>query len=405
MFSVFSLKQFEPRPTKAAAFAPKLVKGDMFRAKPLLPLAVTLSPRAAVFALLAPTLLVVVAPACGGRSGPRAQAAAKQGPDDLDRAIDALAEQIVAKLTSEQKTKVAVNEFLTLKGETNDLGKFLSEELSTRVINSGKTQVVERRLLQKVLSEQEMGASQLVDDETAARVGKLVGADTLCTGTLTDLGAEIKVNARLINAETAEVYGAASVDLPKNRAVLALIGGGGFRPAIAVGPAPTTPSKGNTQASASPEPARPFVTQAPAQSTAAQTQQQTQPSTPAPARPQPQQTPAYAPAEPAVYLGKPGGDFPDLVWVHNKTKYCLKIWLNGKVLKVYDRSMEIPCVPDRERSYVRLGSFGQYRVQASGSVQPNPFKGIVAYDQKFSFTPDQKKLVVVLKQDDFYAVP
>src|SRR5687767_3292804 len=114
---------------------------------------------------------VMVAFGCGGgeTSNPPPQAAAAAPKaDELDRAIDDLAAQIVERLGEGQKTKVAINEFLTLKGETNDLGKFLSEELSTRVINSRKTQVIERRLLQKVLAEQEIGASQLVDDETAA---------------------------------------------------------------------------------------------------------------------------------------------------------------------------------------------------------------------------------------------
>src|SRR4051794_4452878 len=90
-----------------------------------------------------------------------------QGVDALERSLDGLAEEIVQKLGENKKSKLGVNEFLTLKGDNTELGKFVAEELTTRLIKSGKAQVVERRLLQKVLSEQEMGASNLVDDETA----------------------------------------------------------------------------------------------------------------------------------------------------------------------------------------------------------------------------------------------
>jgi curli biogenesis system outer membrane secretion channel CsgG len=355
----------------------------------------------------------------GASSTPPPRTSPASTTDDLDKAIDVLAAQIIDRLVEGQKAKVGVNEFLTLKGETNDLGKFLSEELSTRIINSRKTQVVERRLLQRVLAEQEMGASNLVDDETAARIGKLLGADTLCTGTLTDLGSAIKVNARLINAETAEVYGAASVDLPKSRAVLALLGGSsGMRPAFATGPAPSRHQ--NVRPASTAQPMQSHYTQPlqPSQSSVASAEQQ--PSRPSivvgssPARATKGSPPAYAPPpavqpsapandEPTIFVGR-AGDGPDMLTIYNKTKYCVRVWMNGKLLKVIDRTMEVPCIRDREKSYVRIGAFGEYRIQASGSTQSQPFKGIVGYDRKHVLTPQQKRLLVVLNIDDFYSV-
>lgn len=369
--------------------------------------------------------LFSMALACGGGSSSSSppQSSPQSSPDELDRAIDVLAQQIVERLVESQKTKVGINEFLTLKGETNDLGKFLSEELSTRIINSRKTQVVERRLLQKVLAEQEMGASQLVDDETAAKIGKLLGADTLCTGTLTDLGSEIKVNARLINAETAEVYGAASVDLPKSRAVLALIGNsGGMRPAFSTAPQPARNNVRPAALTNNPPPQQ-TVTNPPPQQTVQPEQQPTRPSivvgapmrgnkvannpppsAPPPSAPAPVQPSAPSNDEPTIYIGK-GGDGPDTLTIHNKTKYCVRVWMNGKLLRVIDKTMEIPCIPDREKSHVRIGAFGEYRIQASGSTTPNPFKGIVGYDRKHILSPQQKRLLVVFNVDDFYSTP
>jgi curli biogenesis system outer membrane secretion channel CsgG len=341
--------------------------------------------------------------ACASSGQPAAQPAPVYAPqpDALDRAIDALSEQIVSRLTDAQKSKLGVNEFLTLKGETNDLGKFLSEELTTRLINSQRAQVVERRLLQKVLSEQEMGASNLVDDETAARVGKLLGADTLCTGTMTDLGTEIKINARLINAETAEVYGAASIDLPKNRAVMALLGGSGMRPSITTGPAPRTAAQSSAQQTVRNPPPQTQPTMQPVSSSAQRPafivgQAPTRVMTPSPA-------PTYRTDEPALYVGpKPPTDGPDVLLLHNKTRFCLKVWMNGKLLRVVDGTQDAACVRERERAWIRLSSFGEYRIQASGSPAQTPFNASVAYDKKHTFSAQQKRVSVVLEASDFY---
>jgi hypothetical protein len=53
---------------------------------------------------------------------------------------------------------------------------------------------------------------------------------------------------------------------------------------------------------------------------------------------------------------------------------------------------------------VRIGAFGEYRIQAAGSASQNPFKSIVGYDRKHVLSPQQKRLVVVFDIDDFYTV-
>jgi TolB-like protein len=293
--------------------------------------------------------------------------------------LDTLTTQIVERLTEKGKSKVGINEFLTLKGEATDLGKFMAEELTTRLINSGQAQVVERRLLQKVLSEQEIGASQLVDDETAARIGKLLGADTLCVGTLTDLGQTIKVNARLISAETAEAYGAASAELPKNQAVMALLIGSGVRPPETVQEAP----------------------QGKARRQAAVIESQTSEAPPRAA------APAHSdPNEIVIYVKRPmGGEGPDTVQLRNKTRYCVKVWLNGHAARLIEGTQEVPCIPDGDKAFLRIANYGEYHMQASGSSGASPFHGIVAYDRKHIFSPQQKKQVILLRVEDFYPVP
>lgn len=65
--------------------------------------------------------------------------------------------------------------------------------------------VVERDRLQKVLDEQNLGAAGRVEPQTAARIGKLVGARYVVTGAFIDFYGDFRLDARLINVETSEI--------------------------------------------------------------------------------------------------------------------------------------------------------------------------------------------------------
>jgi TolB-like protein len=65
--------------------------------------------------------------------------------------------------------------------------------------------VVERETLQRLLDEQNLGASGRVDAQTAARIGKIVGARYVVLGTFIDFYGDFRVDVRLVNVETSEL--------------------------------------------------------------------------------------------------------------------------------------------------------------------------------------------------------
>jgi TolB-like protein len=65
--------------------------------------------------------------------------------------------------------------------------------------------IVERAQLQQILQEQNLGREGRVDPNTAAQIGRLVGARYMITGTLIDIRGNMSIDARLINAETSEI--------------------------------------------------------------------------------------------------------------------------------------------------------------------------------------------------------
>ena len=138
---------------------------------------------------------------------------------NLNEALSDLTSQIVNSMTEGAKKKVAVIEFSDLRGNVSEFGKYLAEELITRLFVTRKFEVIERRLLNKVLSEQKLSLSDLIDPDSIVDLGKILGVDAIVSGTITDLGKSLKVNARIISTETGSVFAVAAAEIKKDETV------------------------------------------------------------------------------------------------------------------------------------------------------------------------------------------
>ena len=152
------------------------------------------------------------------------------GQVTLDQRIGELSKQISDGLTENQKQTIAVVEFVDLEGRTTNFGRFVAEELITRLYQTKKFKVIERQLLNKIVAEQKLSLGGMIDQTSAQKLGKLLGVDAIASGTVTDLGKSLRINARLISTGTGEVFAVASTDIVKDESVIALTGAGGTGP-------------------------------------------------------------------------------------------------------------------------------------------------------------------------------
>jgi len=113
-----------------------------------------------------------------------------------------------------------------------EFARSLTEALTTSLVATGRFIVLERQVLAQVQQEQDLGASGRVNKETAAEVGKLMGAQVLITGDITSfafkrssvggkltnvfkgvdagierVSASVTIDLRLIDAVTGEIIG------------------------------------------------------------------------------------------------------------------------------------------------------------------------------------------------------
>ncbi len=112
-----------------------------------------------------------------------------------------------------QKTKIAVLDF-ELRGDsfkTKGMGGIVAEWFTTTLVQDGRFEVVERALLQKIVAEQKLGMTGLIDKNSSSQLGKLLGVKTIITGSVLQIQDTIEVNARIINVQTGSIIAAENI--------------------------------------------------------------------------------------------------------------------------------------------------------------------------------------------------
>ncbi len=133
-----------------------------------------------------------------------------------------------ASATMQNQAKNPLYVIMALKGqplpqnEKGKIGRAVADMLITELVKDGTFKVVERSQLEKILSEQKLSVSGVIDPSEVAKLGKILGVSAVIAGSVTQFNtdtsttgilgigvktttAKVAVNARLIDTSTAEV--------------------------------------------------------------------------------------------------------------------------------------------------------------------------------------------------------
>lgn len=113
---------------------------------------------------------------------------------------------VASSFGAAQPVTVAVFDFTAKEESLRDAGGKVSALLQASLSANENIVTVERAELDKILGEQELGASGTVSADTAAKIGKLTGAKILVTGSVFKLDKDIQVVAKIMSAETSRVF-------------------------------------------------------------------------------------------------------------------------------------------------------------------------------------------------------
>jgi len=141
-------------------------------------------------------------------------------------------------------------------GQDVDIGKGIADLLVTDLVKNGSYSIIERKALDKILTEQNFSNSDRANPASAAKIGKLLGVDAILVGSITEFGNETKnlglggaggnlighglggfghknskaivgLSARIVDIDTGEILAVAEGKGESSRSSTSMLGGGG----------------------------------------------------------------------------------------------------------------------------------------------------------------------------------
>jgi len=119
-------------------------------------------------------------------------------------------------------TNVAIFSFTSPSTAFSD---FVVNDLTSKLIAGKKVTVVDRRNLSLINQEMDLQLSGIVSDESVQTIGKMLGAQSIISGSLINMGTYYRFNVSVTNVETAEIQDQISLDLQKDTQVVFLLEG------------------------------------------------------------------------------------------------------------------------------------------------------------------------------------
>jgi hypothetical protein len=175
---------------------------------------------------------------CG--SGPKAS-----GSDELDIAIREASDYLNTRILAGSKAA-----FINISGGYPDLSDYILSDLSKHAVNDGVFSVVDRAQLDAVRAELNFNLSGEVDDDSAQAIGKMLGAQTIVSGSIRKIGSSFRLDIKAITVQTAQVQGQWNKNIPNGATIAALTENTAPGAAVAGGTASAGRTSGGSAAQA-----------------------------------------------------------------------------------------------------------------------------------------------------------
>ena len=137
----------------------------------------------------------------------------------LEAGIAAIAKNLTAKLTP--GTKIVIFDIRSKRPEASD---YIIEELTADLVEIGTLVVVDRQSLEAIRSELTFQSSGDVSDESAQRLGSMLGAQTLISGSFELFNDRYRFAVKAVKVETSEIQFINSLSIFDNSETEALFG-------------------------------------------------------------------------------------------------------------------------------------------------------------------------------------
>jgi TolB-like protein len=139
-------------------------------------------------------------------------------PDELDIAIRDASDYLNSNIPAGSKIVI-----LNIQSASAPFSDYIIDELIANAVNDRIFTVVDRHQLDLIRSELNFQLSGEVDDNLALAVGRFFGAQSIVSGTVSQLGNRYRLTIRALEVQTARVQGQYNRNIPPSPTITALI--------------------------------------------------------------------------------------------------------------------------------------------------------------------------------------
>ena len=134
---------------------------------------------------------------------------------DFVKQFDGLAQKLLQDAKKGEKASYAFLDFST-DDKNSAVEKYITDALTEAVFNTGKVKIIERDNLEKIINEQKLQSSGLVNESEAANIGNIAGVEYVCYGTIKEIENGYTVSARVVDVESGEICAMSRTNITKD---------------------------------------------------------------------------------------------------------------------------------------------------------------------------------------------
>lgn len=119
-------------------------------------------------------------------------------------------------------TVIVIADFATVEGKITRFSRYIADKLTPYFARSKNFSVLERASIDKVIEEHKFQASPFVDEDSTQEFGKLLGAETIIAGTISELGNAFYINTKAVDVTKGNILASLDVEIRRNARMVEL---------------------------------------------------------------------------------------------------------------------------------------------------------------------------------------
>jgi TolB-like protein len=128
-----------------------------------------------------------------------------------------VSKSLIGTAVETSRRRIAVMPFSSEKGKNTRSSAIVTERLTSEIASDPGVEVIERSRLDQILNEQNIQSQGAIDPVTVRRIGNILGAEALVTGSVIELDDKnVEINARLVDTQNGRILKAVNKKIAKD---------------------------------------------------------------------------------------------------------------------------------------------------------------------------------------------